>query len=425
MNNLLLYVTAAYLFLYAIRTLVDVLNWRHALAAPLPVEFQDVVDQEKFRKSQNYLADSTKFQVLSRSLFVVGSLAFLWGGGFVAVDNFVWSFGYGPIVTALLYFLVLGVFAEVISLPLNLYHTFGLEERYGFNRTSMKTFWVDQVKGWMLGLLLGGAVLAGIFWFFSAMGNYAWAYAWGALAVFQIVLMFLAPVVLMPLFNKFDPLPDGELKSEIEAYAKRENFQLQGIFTMDGSKRSTRANAFFTGFGRFRRIVLFDTLVQQHSVKELVAVLAHEVGHFKKKHIPKMIAISLLTTLVLFYLLNWVMQSPAMMGGFGFERPSLQAGFTVAAWLYPPLSFLMGLVLSSLSRKHEYEADAFAAETTGDAPSLAAALKRLSVENLSNLNPHPWKVALEYSHPPVTARMRELASRKARAPAERLGQGPS
>jgi STE24 endopeptidase len=256
--------------------------------------------------------------------------------------------------------------------------------------------------------VLGGLLLGGVVWFFVNGGGNAWLWAWLAFTAFQLLLTFLAPVVLMPLFNKFEPLPPGELKSAIEAFAARVNFKLQGIFTMDGSKRSSKANAFFTGFGRFRRIVLFDTLVQQQTVPELVAVLAHEVGHFKRKHILKSIAISIVTSFLLFWLFSLILRSDSLAPAFGFGQASVEAAFTIAFWFYAPFSLLSSLLANGFSRKNEFEADAYARETTGDPAALASALKKLSVDSLSNLNPHPWKVFLDYSHPPVTQRLRAL-----------------
>lgn len=254
--------------------------------------------------------------------------------------------------------------------------------------------------------------MAALFWFLLSTGDQAWIWAWAFLCFFQVVVGFLAPIVIMPLFNKFEPLPAGDLRAAIEKYAAGVHFKLQGIFTMDGSKRSSKANAFFTGFGRFRRIVLFDTLVSRHPKEELVAVLAHEVGHFKRGHILKQIALSFLVFFGLFWLLSRVLQAQATMANaMGFSEPSLHASLTVAFLLYAPLGLLVGLVFQILSRKYEFEADDFARTTTGEGKALVEALKRLSVESLSNLNPHPWKVFLDYSHPPVTQRIAALRAK--------------
>ncbi|RZA02161.1 MAG: M48 family peptidase, partial [Proteobacteria bacterium] len=310
MTWLLPFITIATLLVAALRSLVDWLNWKRSETSKLPAEFEGIFTPARFEESKAYLAAQTKTRLLERAVWTFASLAFLWAGGFGAVDTYARSFGYGPIVTSLLFFLGLGLLSEIISLPFGYYSTFVTEEKFGFNRSSLKTFVADHLKGWALGIVIGGPILAGLLWFFQVAGGSAWAYAWGFLAVMQLVIGFFAPVVLMPLFNKFTPLPAGELKEAIETYAKGVSFKLQGIFTMDGSKRSAKANAFFTGLGRFRRIVLFDTLVKQHPTDELVAVLAHEVGHFKRGHIPRMIGASLFTLLALFFLLSLVLSSP-------------------------------------------------------------------------------------------------------------------
>lgn len=406
--NWVVIVALALVVTAVIRTVVDLLNLKHAQRASVPEEFRDQVDEAKFRQAQEYLAAQTRFSLVSRWAWLAVSLPFLLLGGYGFVDEGARALGFGTIATGLLYFLFLGILGEIVELPFSWYHTFRLEERFGFNRSTPRVFVMDHVKGWVLGLLVGGPILAAILWFFATTGDRAWILAWGFLAVTQIVLAFLAPALIMPLFNRFDPLPEGELRTEIERYARQENVHLRGIFTMDGSKRSSKANAFFTGFGKFRRIVLFDTLVATHPTPELVAVLAHEIGHFKLGHIVKQIALSLFTSLLLFWVLSLVLRAESLQAALGFREASLHAGFTVAMLLYSPLSLFASLWGNALSRRYEYQADAFAARTTGKPEALAEALKRLSVSNLSNLAPHPWKVRLEYSHPPVTDRIRAL-----------------
>jgi len=408
MNWLILFITVATLLVAGLRSLIDWLNWKRSETSTLPAEFEGLYTPAKFEESKAYLAANTKQHLLERAVWTIAGLSFLWAGGFGAVDHYARGFGFGPVATGLIFFLGLGILSEILSIPFGYYSTFVTEAKFGFNRSSVGTFVADHVKGWVLGILLGGPILAGLLWFFGVAGNLAWVYAWAFLAATQLVLGFLAPVLLMPLFNKFTPLPTGDLKEAIEAYARKVDFKLQGIFTMDGSKRSAKANAFFTGLGRFRRIVLFDTLVKQHPTNELVAVLAHEVGHFKRGHIPRMIVASLLSLFVLFFLLSLVLSAPSASASLGFAQHSVHAGLIVAFWLYGPLSLVLGLLTQRLSRKHEFEADEYAARTTGSAQELAEALKRLSVETLSNLDPHPWKVWLEYSHPPVIQRVRVL-----------------
>lgn len=410
MNTWLLLITGFTLVVWLLRSGVDLLNLRRARQSSVPEEFRDLVDEEKFSQASAYQAAQTTFSLFRSTLWCALSLVFLWEKGFGLVDLWARGLTSKPLLISLLYFLGLALLAELFSLPFSWFHTFRLEERFGFNRSRWTTFLADQVKGWLLGILLGGPILAGVLWLFSLGGSVAWLWAWAFLSAVQILLVFLAPVVLMPLFNRFTPLPEGELREAILAFAEQVRFRLQGIFTMDGSKRSAKANAFFTGLGRFRRIVLFDTLVNKHSVPELVAVLAHEVGHYKRGHIVKNIFFSLASSFVLFWLLAKVLQLTELTQAIGFNEPSLHAGFTAAAWVYVPLAFVLDFVVQAFSRKYEFEADAFAAQTTKDPQSLITALKKLSVDNLSDLDPHPWKVLLEYSHPPVVQRIRTLAT---------------
>lgn len=409
MDILVLAVAFVYVAVSFAKGAVNFANLRHARAGGVPEEFRGMVDEAKLRQSLDYLEAQTHYGLVHRLVFTTAAVAFLLMGGFGWADRLAGSWvESGGVAHALLYFLVLMVLDQFVEIPFSWYHTFVLEQRFGFNRSTKKTFFGDLLKGWALGIVLGGALGGAVVWFFLRGGENAWFWAWLFFTLFQIALTFLAPVVLMPLFNKFQPLPEGELRGAIESFARSVDFKLQGIFTMDGSKRSSKANAFFTGFGRFRRIVLFDTLVQQHPTPELVAVLAHEVGHFKKKHILQQMALALASSFLMFWLFSRILASDELPMSFGFAGPSVHAAFTIAFWLYSPFSLLSGLLVHGLSRKFEFEADAYARETTRDPAALAAALKRLSVESLSNLNPHPWKVFLDYSHPPVIQRVRAL-----------------
>lgn len=391
----------------AIHSLADFLSLTKEKREGVPPELADLYDEEKLKKSRAYLVDRTWLSFVARELWLVAKLALLLTGAFGLIDAAARNLGFGPVLSACVYFLALGALSQLLALPLSWFATFRLEQKYGFNRSTQATFFLDRLKGWALGIVIGGALLAGVVWFFLQSED-AWLYAWGFLSFMQILISFLAPVLLMPLFNKFQALPEGELRSAIESYAKKEAFKMQGVFTMDGSKRSARANAFFTGFGKFRRIVLFDTLIEKHPVPELVAVLAHEVGHFKRKHILKLVGISLTTSFALFYALSLLVRNETIAYALGFPAPSLTAGFTAAILLYGPLSLVLDLLANALSRKFEFEADAFAARTAGGGATLAQALKRLSADNLSSLNPHKLSIWLEYSHPPVVERVRAL-----------------
>lgn len=408
MNYLLPAVTVAILLTTALHVFADLLNLRRARHARRPEEFRELLSEEEFARAKEYLSVTTRLRTLQTTLWTAASLGFVWGGGLGWIDAEAGRLGLGWLGRALVFFGALAALSGIFSLPFSWYSTFRVEQRFGFNRSTQWTFWTDGLKGLAVGIVIGAPVLAAVLWLFSAAGSLAWLWAWGFTAAVQLLLGFVAPVLLLPIFYKLSPLPEGELKNAIEAYAKRVGFQLEGIYTMDGSRRSSKANAFFTGLGRFRRIVLFDTLVEKHTVPELVAVLAHEVGHFKRGHVPKMLGVSLLSSLALFYALSWAIALPAASIAFGFAEHSLHAGLTVAFWVYSPLSTLMEVLVQGLSRKHEFEADAFAAETTGEAHSLAEGLKRLSAGHLANLDPHPLKVFLEYSHPPVLQRVRAL-----------------
>jgi STE24 endopeptidase len=267
---------------------------------------------------------------------------------------------------------------------------------------------LDILKSWGLAAVIGGILFSAVLWFFKEAGPWAWAYCWIAVTLFQIFLLFVAPVVIMPIFNKFTSLEDGELKAAIEAYAKSQGFKLKGVFTMDGSKRSTKSNAFFTGFGRFRRIVLFDSLIEKQTTEELVSVLAHEMGHYKKKHILKSIVISILTTGLMFYILSIFINNRELFAAFQMQHTSIYASLFFFGFLYTPIDMILSVFGNILSRRHEYEADDYAITTYQKPQSMITALKKLSVDNLSNLTPHPLKVFLSYSHPPVLERIRAI-----------------
>lgn len=296
----------------------------------------------------------------------------------------------------------------LLSLPFSVYSTFTIEERFGFNRTTWKTYILDTAKSILLTLLLGGPILALILWFFINSGSLGWMYCWFGVVLFSGLLQFIAPVLIMPLFNKFSPLPEGELRSAILQYATRENFLLQGIYTMDGSKRSSKLNAFFTGFGRFRKIVFYDTLVEKLDVQQIVAVLAHEMGHFKLKHIFKMLVSSFIQLGVMFFLLSQFLNNQGLSSAFGMEHISTYSSLIFFGFIYSPVSLLVSIFFNFISRKHEFEADQYAAKTTEAPNELIDSLKILSQANLSNLTPHPLNVFIHYSHPPVLQRIEKL-----------------
>ncbi len=392
---------------YVLGLVVDVLNVRH-LQTDLPSAFSGYYDEEKYRKSQEYLKENTRFGLVTDSISTPAVIIFILLGGFNWVDQLARSLEWGPIPTGLVFGAILLLGAQILGLPFSVYGTFVIEEKYGFNKTTPKTFVLDILKGWFLGIVIGVPVFSAVLWFFEQTGAMAWLYCWGAVTIIQVFLMFVAPVLIMPIFNKFEPLEEGELKSAIHAYAAKQGFKMKGVFSMDGSKRSTKANAFFTGFGRFRRIVLFDTLISKHTTEELVSILAHEMGHYKKKHILKSILISILSTGLMFYILSLFMNNPWLFKAFRMEHISIYASLFFFGFLYSPIEMILSIFSNILSRHHEYEADAWAVKTYQRPQSMIAALKKLSVDSLSNLTPHPLKVFLSYSHPPVLARIRAI-----------------
>ncbi|MGA7277154.1 MAG: M48 family metallopeptidase [Desulfocapsaceae bacterium] len=407
MNFWLFFVLAVIVLHFLLDTVITLLNIR-ALSPELPGEFADVYDQEKYRQSQSYTRVTSRFALLENSISTLITVLFLLGGGFNLVDHLVRGFGFGPIITGILFTGAIMSLAFLLGLPFSIYSTFKIEGRFGFNRTTPKVFAADILKTLLLAVLLGTPVLAAVLWFFDQAGSYAWIYCWVGVVLFGFVLQFLAPVLIMPLFNKFTPLDDGPLKEKIYAYARQEKFTISGIFTMDGSKRSTKLNAFFTGFGRFRKIVFFDTLLEKIDADEIVAVLAHEMGHFKKRHIWKMMGATVAQAGLMFYLLSLFLNNPGLFRAFGMDHVSIYASLFFFGFIYSPLSTLISIVFNKMSRTHEFEADRYAAETTGQAERLINCLKKLSLANLSNLTPHPALVVYSYSHPPILQRITAL-----------------
>lgn len=367
-----------------------------------------MVDAETYRRSQDYTLARMRVESVEETISTAAVVIFLLAGGFAWADGLVRAAGFGPIGTGLCYFGLLGMLSAALGLPFSIYNTFVLEKRFGFNKTTPATFIADRIKGLVLTAIIGGPLLAGVLLFFGWAGATAWLWCWGFTTLASLAITYVAPQWILPLFNKFSPLPDGELRTMLEEYAEREGFELTGLYLMDGSKRSTKANAFFTGLGRKKRIALFDTLVERHTPEEITAVLAHEIGHSKLGHVKKMLMASILKTGLLFWLMSLFLDSKGLFAAFGVEQMSIYAGLLFFVILYTPVSLLLGIAASALSRRHEYEADAFAARTTGRPEDLVSALKRLSVDTLSNLTPHPFTVWLSYSHPPVVRRIRAL-----------------
>lgn len=374
---------------------------------PVPGVLRDVYDQEEYKRSQAYKRTNYRFGILNSGFTLLLTLAFLIFGGFEWVDELVRSVTVQPVFQAILFFGLILVGADLATLPFSWYHTFVIEERFGFNKTTKKLFFLDKLKGWFLMVLLGGGLLALIVWLYDRAGEEFWVYAWAVVSAFTIFMNLFYSRLIVPLFNRQTPLEEGSLKSKIERYAESVGFELQHIFVIDGSKRSTKANAYFSGFGREKRVTLFDTLIKDLEEDEIVAVLAHEVGHYKRNHIVINLVASILNTGLTLFLLSLFLNHPEVSMAIGVTKPSFHAALVAFGILYSPVSELTGLFLNYLSRKFEYEADAFARKTFGGSP-LISSLKKLSKNSLSNLTPHPAYVFVHYSHPPLKNRIQEL-----------------
>jgi STE24 endopeptidase len=404
-------ILSALLFEYALNLAAEALNLAR-LEEDLPEEMSGVYNAEIYRKSQEYTRVTTRFGIVTSTFGLAVTLTFWFAAGFNTLDQWVRNWGFGPVPTGLAYIGLLLLFRALFSLPFSVYATFVIEERFGFNRTTPLTFLADRTKGLLLSILLGGPLLALLLLFFEYAGPHAWLYAWLLGTLYILFIQFVAPTWIMPLFNKFEPLGAGELRERIFAYAGSVDFPIENVFVMDGSRRSSKSNAFFTGFGRHKRIALFDTLIAKHTVPELVAVLAHEIGHYKKKHIAQGIVLSIFHMGLMFFLLSFFLKNPGLYEAFYMETQSVYAGLLFFGLLFTPVEFILSIFFQLLSRHNEYEADRFSAATIDRPEAMAEALKKLSAHNLSNLTPHPFYVFLNYSHPPVLERIRAIRRRK-------------
>ena len=391
---------------FVIDKILDTLNAKH-FNDPIPAELQDVYNKEEYEKSQAYKKEKYRFGMLTSSISMGATLLFFFLDGFELVDQIARSFSENNIIVALIFFGIIMLANDVLSTPFSYYNTFVIEEKYGFNKTTISTFILDKLKGWLMAAILGGGILSLIIWFYESTGSNFWLYAWGIVIVFSVFLNMFYARLIVPLFNKQTALEEGTLRSKIEAYAFKVGFSLQNIFVIDGSKRSTKANAYFSGFGREKRITLYDTLINDLEEDEIVAVLAHEVGHYKRKHIIYNLAASTLTIGITFWLLSLFVGMPIFSEALGVSTPSFHIGLIAFGILYTPISEITGLVMNLLSRKFEYEADDYA-KNTFEASPLISALKKLNKNSLSNLTPHPAYVFMHYSHPTLLQRINNL-----------------
>jgi len=370
----------------------------------LPDEVKGIYDEKKYKKQQAYQRENHRFGMISGSFSFAVTLAMFLFFGFALVNNWAFSVTQNSILAALVFFGILMFASDVIGTPFSVYDTFVIEEKYGFNKTTPRTFVFDKIKGWLLGAVIGGGILALIIFINEKTGNMFWIYAWAVVSGFSVFMALFYSDLIVPLFNKQKPLEEGELRDAIEAFSKSVGFKLQNIYVIDGSKRSTKANAYFTGLGAKKRIVLYDTLIEDLETEELVAVLAHEIGHNKKKHVVQGLLLSLIQTGIVLFIFSLLIDNPQLSQALGVDEPNFHIGLVAFGILYSPVSFVLGIFMNMLSRKNEYQADEFAAKNHKP-EALASALKKLSVKNLSNLTPHKTYVFFHYSHPTLLQRL--------------------
>jgi STE24 endopeptidase len=406
MNSFFYIILGITLFNFILERFLDYLNSK-LWSNELPKELEGIYDAEKYRKSQDYTKVKTRFSVITDTFSLVLILLMLFSGGFGIIDNFLRSYTENPILLTIIFFGIIGFASDMLSMPFEIYFTFNIEKRFGFNTTTVKTYIADKVKGWLLGLIIGGLLLTVIVWIYLNTGEYFWLYAWAAISFFMLFMSMFYSNLIVPLFNKQKPLEPGELRDAIEEFAKKVKFKLNNIYVIDGSKRSKKANAYFTGLGPKKRIVLYDTLISDHTKEELVGVLAHEIGHYKKKHTLTSTILGIAETGVMLFILSVFISNPELSKAMGSEIPSFHIGILAFGLLYSPVSLILGLAMNLLSRKNEYAADRYAGEKYNP-ESLQLALKKLSVNSLSNLRPHPLYVFFYYSHPTLLQRLRAL-----------------
>ncbi|MAD98694.1 MAG: peptidase M48 [Flavobacteriaceae bacterium] len=373
----------------------------------LPKELSDIYEKEAYQKSQAYKKTNAKFSSLTATFSFLITMSFLLFDGFRFVDAFVRQFSSNTIVITLLFFGIIMIGLDILTTPFSYYRTFVIEEKFGFNKSTKKTFWLDKLKGWLMTIILGGTILGLIVWFYELTTTNFWLYTWLLITVFSVFMNFFYAKLIVPIFNKQTPLEDGSLKNAIQNYASKVGFKLDNIFVIDGSKRSTKANAYFSGFGAQKRITLYDTLINDLEEEEIVAVLAHEVGHYKRNHIIYNLILSTALTGLTLYILSLTVSSPLLSNALGVETVSFHIGLIAFGILYSPISEVTSLFMNVLSRKFEYQADDFAKHTFDGKP-LVSSLKKLSKNSLSNLTPHPAYVFVNYSHPTLYNRILNL-----------------
>ena len=407
LSTTLFYIFIAVLVLkFLVDQLLDSLNASH-FEDEIPEEVSDVYDSKEYKKSQVYKKTNHRFGIITSLFSILLTLGFFFLDGFYLVDNFSRAFSENSIIITLIFSGIIIIGSDFLNIPFSYYKTFVIEEKFGFNKTSKKTFFMDKLKGLLISVLIGGFILALITWFYEFTGAFFWLYAWGLVTIFSLFMNMFYSKIIVPLFNKQRALEKGDLKDAITKYANSVGFTLNNIFVINASKRSTKANAYFSGFGNQKQITLYDTLINDLTIDEIVAVLAHEVGHYKRKHIVFNLIASIMLTGVTLFLLSLFIHTPILSSALGVSVPSFHIGLIAFGILYSPLSEITRMFMNYMSRKFEYQADNYAKETFASEP-LISSLKKLSKNSLSNLTPHFLYVFIHYSHPTLFDRVKNL-----------------
>ncbi|MDA9339274.1 M48 family metallopeptidase [Flavobacteriaceae bacterium] len=387
-------------------SILDYLNSKY-FDNEIPNIISDIYDKEKYLKSQEYKKTQYKFNRISSIYSLLILLLFFYFDGFLVLDNYCRSLFDSELIISLSFFGIIYFGNDLLSIPFSIYHTFIIEEKFGFNKTTKKTYIIDKLKSWLLIILFGGGILSFIIFQFESIGQNFWIVAWIFISVLTLLINGLYAQIIVPLFNKQTKLEDGELKSEIEKYSKKVGFNLSNIFVIDGSKRSTKANAYFSGFGKQKRVTLYDTLINKLTKNQIVAVIAHEIGHYKKNHIIFNLLFSIIQSGIMLYILSLLIYMPIFSEALNIENHSFHIALITFSILYTPISEMSSLIFNLFSRKFEYEADEYA-DKTFDGKYLIEALKVLTKDSLSNLTPHPKYVWWHYSHPTLLERINQL-----------------
>ena len=400
-------IISAIIFEYLISSLSTILNMK-SISAILPEGFEKVYNKNKYAKSQKYLKINSQFSLFSSSFSFLIIMVVIHFGVFGFLDDFVRAKSSNSIYSGLVFFGILFIINDIINLPFSFFKNFVIEEKFGFNKMTISIFIKDKLKSYLLVFFIGGITMFSILSFFYYFKTYGWLMVWIFLTIFSIIIQPIFIHFIAPMFNKFSPLDDGELKSAITKYSKEINFPISRIDVMDGSKRSNHSNAYFTGFGKSKRIALFDTLINNHTTEEIVSVVAHEAGHYKKKHIFFGMILSIIQTGLMLFLFNFIINEVALYKIFGVSEPSIYTGLVFFGLLFAPINMILSLISLSISRKNEFEADQYALDTTNNPQALISMLKGLASDNLSHLTPHPFTVFLQYTHPPIYERVKKI-----------------